>query len=184
MKITQNAVTIAAAPSRRCASHSEAATAVAAALWAALLILTIPAVAQNAESIADREVQRRPSAIPAGEAERARGQDAHVVCLAPISLDGTLDAIHIDGGELVVACVPNLVIGDPCAVDEDAVVGGIDIRVCTRLHQFVGEHLGDAVMSRQRTTVIDPCVVTSDAFVSEALVLAGKLGQAIVDSGR
>ena len=76
MKITQNAVTIAAAPLRHCASHSEAATAVAAALWAALLILTTPAFAQNAESIADREVQRRQSAIPAGEAALARGKSA------------------------------------------------------------------------------------------------------------
>src|SRR6188474_962557 len=76
MKFTQNVITIAAAPSRHCASHSEAATAVAAALWAALLILTIPAFAQNAESIADREVQRRQSAIPAGEAALARGKSA------------------------------------------------------------------------------------------------------------
>ena len=76
MKITQNVITIAAAPLRHCASHSEAATAVAAALWAALLILTTPAFAQNAESIADREVQRRQSAIPAGEAALARGKSA------------------------------------------------------------------------------------------------------------
>jgi hypothetical protein len=76
MKITQNLITIAAPPLRHCASHSEAATAVAAVLWAALLILTIPAVAQNAESIADREVQRRQSAIPAGEAALARGKSA------------------------------------------------------------------------------------------------------------
>ena len=76
MKITQNAVTIAAAPLRHCASHSEAATAVAAALWAALLILTTPAFAQNAENIADREVQRRQAAIPEGEAALARGKSA------------------------------------------------------------------------------------------------------------
>ena len=76
MKITQNAVTIAAAPSRHCASHSEAATAVAAVLWAALLILTTPAFAQNAENIADREVQRRQAAIPEGEAALARGKSA------------------------------------------------------------------------------------------------------------
>ena len=34
------------------------------------------AFAQNAESIADREVQRRQSAIPAGEAALARGKSA------------------------------------------------------------------------------------------------------------
>ena len=55
---------------------SEAATAVAAALWAALLILTTPAFAQNAENIADREVQRRQAAIPEGEAALARGKSA------------------------------------------------------------------------------------------------------------
>src|SRR6478752_3147476 len=76
MKITQNVRTIAAAPLRHCASHSEAAIAVAAALWAAFLILTIPAFAQNADSIADREVQRRQSAMPAGEAALARGKTA------------------------------------------------------------------------------------------------------------
>ena len=76
MKITQNAVTVAVAPLRHCASHSEAATAVAAVLWAALLILTTAAFAQNAENIADREVQRRQAAIPAGEAALARGKSA------------------------------------------------------------------------------------------------------------
>jgi len=76
MKITHNAVTIAAAPLRHCASHSEAATAVAAVLWAALLILTTPAFAQNADNIADREVQRRQAAIPEGEAALARGKSA------------------------------------------------------------------------------------------------------------
>ena len=79
MKITQNAVTIAAAPSRRCASHSEAATAVAAALWAALLILTTPAFAQNADNIADREVQRRQAAIPAGRSRACAGQVRHAI---------------------------------------------------------------------------------------------------------
>src|SRR5678815_559265 len=76
MKITHNAVTIAAAPLRHCASHSEAATAVAAVLWAALLILTTPAFAQNADNIANREVQRRQAAIPEGEAALARGKSA------------------------------------------------------------------------------------------------------------
>jgi general secretion pathway protein D len=76
MKITQNAVTVAVAPLRHCASHSEAATAVAAVLSAALLILTTAAFAQNAENIADREVQRRQAAIPAGEAALARGKSA------------------------------------------------------------------------------------------------------------
>src|SRR4029450_1341228 len=76
MKITHNAVTVATAPLRHCASHSEAATAVAAALWAALFILTTPAFAQNPDNIADREVQRRQAAIPEGEAALARGKSA------------------------------------------------------------------------------------------------------------
>src|SRR5215468_6363944 len=76
MKFTQNVITLATAPPRHCASHSEAATAVAAALWAALFILTTPAFAQNAENIAQREVQRRQAAIPAGEAALARGKAA------------------------------------------------------------------------------------------------------------
>ena len=78
MKITQNADNhCSAAPFDVIAlPHSEAATAVAAALWAALLILTTPAFAQNAENIADREVQRRQAAIPAGEAALARGKSA------------------------------------------------------------------------------------------------------------
>ena len=77
MKITQNLITDCSGRRlRHCASHSDAATAVAAVLWAALLILTTPAFAQNAESIADREVQRRQSAIPAGEAALARGKSA------------------------------------------------------------------------------------------------------------
>jgi len=75
MKFTQNVVTVAAyhlvgPPPRR------TATAVAAALWAALFILTTPAFAQNAENIAEREVQRRQAAIPAGEAALARGKSA------------------------------------------------------------------------------------------------------------
>ena len=63
------------APLRR-GSAAKRLQAVGAALWAALLILTTPAFAQNAENIADREVQRRQSAIPAGEAALARGKSA------------------------------------------------------------------------------------------------------------
>src|SRR5262245_5730207 len=74
MKFTQNIVTIAAAPSPHCSSRST--TAVAVTLWAALFILTTPAFAQNAENIAEREVQRRQAAIPAGEAALARGKTA------------------------------------------------------------------------------------------------------------
>src|SRR5258705_8266148 len=74
MKIPQNIRTIAAPSLRHCASHSEAATSVAAALWAALLILTTPAFAQNADNIADREVQRRQAGMPAGEAALAPGK--------------------------------------------------------------------------------------------------------------
>src|SRR5438046_411075 len=76
MKITQNVVTGSTAPSRHCASHSEAATAVAAALWAALFILTTTVFAQNADNIAEREVQRRQAGIPEGEAALARGKSA------------------------------------------------------------------------------------------------------------
>src|SRR5690349_11587274 len=76
MKITQNAVRAAAAPSRIYALHSEAARVVAAALWAAFLALTTPIFAQNADNIAEREVERRQAAIPAGEAALARGKSA------------------------------------------------------------------------------------------------------------
>src|ERR1700749_2352731 len=75
MKITQNVLKI-AADSHHYASHSEAATAVAAALWAALFIRATPAFAQNADNIAEREVQRRQAAIPQGEAALARGKSA------------------------------------------------------------------------------------------------------------
>src|SRR5438128_10193510 len=43
---------------------------------ACFFIIFATAFAQNAESIADREVQRRQSAIPAGEAALARGKSA------------------------------------------------------------------------------------------------------------
>jgi general secretion pathway protein D len=85
MKLTQNVITVAVprlvgrlcqTPWRQRASHSEAATAVAAALWAALLVTATPVVAQNADNIADREVQRRQAGIPAGEAALARGRSA------------------------------------------------------------------------------------------------------------
>src|SRR5437762_7555506 len=55
MKITQNVITITAA---------------------CFFIICATAFAQNAESIADREVQRRQSAIPQGEAALARGKSA------------------------------------------------------------------------------------------------------------
>jgi type II secretory pathway component GspD/PulD (secretin)/tetratricopeptide (TPR) repeat protein len=76
MKITQNVVIPAITPSRNYASRSEAATAIAAALWAAFFILTPSAFAQSPEDIAEREVQRRQTAIPQGEAALARGQAA------------------------------------------------------------------------------------------------------------
>jgi type II secretory pathway component GspD/PulD (secretin)/tetratricopeptide (TPR) repeat protein len=65
--------------SRYCASHSEAATAVAAALWTALLLspfLCATSFAQTPDSVAEREVQRREAAIPDGEAALARGKSA------------------------------------------------------------------------------------------------------------
>jgi general secretion pathway protein D len=68
------------------ASHSEAATAVAAALWAAQILsalapvcfalLCTPSFAQTAENVAEREVQRRQAGISQGEAALARGQAA------------------------------------------------------------------------------------------------------------
>src|SRR5438874_9996782 len=65
--------------SRYCASHSEAATAVAAALWAALVISPIicaTSFAQTPDSVAEREVQRRQAAIPEGEAALTRAKSA------------------------------------------------------------------------------------------------------------
>ena len=55
MKNTQNVITIMAA---------------------CFFIICATAFAQNADSIADREVQRRQAAIPAGEAALARGKSA------------------------------------------------------------------------------------------------------------
>src|SRR3954453_7044734 len=46
------------------------------AIAAVIFLLTVTAFAQNGDSIADREVQRRQSAIPAGEAALARGKTA------------------------------------------------------------------------------------------------------------
>jgi type II secretory pathway component GspD/PulD (secretin)/tetratricopeptide (TPR) repeat protein len=74
MKFTQNVITIAV--HRLVGRLCQTPKAVATALWVALLIIALPAFAQNAESIADREVQRRQAAIPAGEAALARGQSA------------------------------------------------------------------------------------------------------------
>ena len=76
MKITQNIRTIAAPSLRHCASHSEAATSVAAATVGGALDPNDTAFAQNADNIANREVQRRQAAIPAGEAALARGKTA------------------------------------------------------------------------------------------------------------
>src|SRR5438128_9146124 len=71
----------------RCrASHSEAATAVAAGLWAAPVFPSLIAVclslfcatgtAQTPDTVAQREIQRRQTAIPAGEAALAQGRAA------------------------------------------------------------------------------------------------------------
>src|SRR5436190_16858336 len=75
MKPTQNTVG-AIAPTLHCISRSEAAPAVAAALWAALSLVAIPALAQTPDNIAEREVHRRQAAIPEGEAALARGKSA------------------------------------------------------------------------------------------------------------
>src|SRR5437762_9508899 len=84
MKITQNEVTVVAdsgEPGRssrwrgrhRQHARARALPSIVAALFA---LLSATAFAQNADSIADREVQRRQSAIPQGEAALARGQAA------------------------------------------------------------------------------------------------------------
>jgi general secretion pathway protein D len=75
MKSTQNITAGAVAPTLHCSSH-KAARAVAAALWAALFILALPALAQTPDNIAEREVHRRQAAIPDGEAALARGKSA------------------------------------------------------------------------------------------------------------
>src|SRR3954449_1636816 len=75
MKSTQNITAGAVAPTLHCSSH-KAARAVAAALWAALFILALPALAQTPDNIAEREVHRRQVAIPEGEAALARGKSA------------------------------------------------------------------------------------------------------------
>src|SRR5215831_232083 len=85
MKFTQNVVTGAAArvvgrlcqtPWRFTETPYNRIGAVVAALWAAFLALTTTTFAQNADNIAEREVQRRQAAIPAGEAALARGKSA------------------------------------------------------------------------------------------------------------
>src|SRR5215467_919123 len=85
MKFTQNVVTTAEdllvgrlcqTPRRFIETPHNCVWPVAAAVWATLLILTTSAFAQNAENIAEREVQRRQAAIPAGEAALARGKSA------------------------------------------------------------------------------------------------------------
>src|SRR5262249_23877103 len=71
---TQNVIIIAV--HRRVGRLYQTPKAAATALWAALLTIALPAFAQNADSIADREVQRRQAGIPAGEAALARGKSA------------------------------------------------------------------------------------------------------------
>src|SRR5438477_885111 len=66
MKTSQNIRTSAIAPSRYCA----------AALWVALFALSTAALAQTPDNIAEREMQRRQSAKPEGEAALARGKSA------------------------------------------------------------------------------------------------------------
>src|SRR5438045_7954500 len=84
MKITQNEVTVVAdsgEPGRssrwrgRHRQHAKACAlpSIVAALFA---LLSATAFAQNADSIADHEVQRRQAAIPAGESALARGKSA------------------------------------------------------------------------------------------------------------
>lgn len=74
MKFTQNVIIIAV--HRIVGRLCQTPRAVAAALWAALFVMAMPAFAQNADSIAEQEVQRRQAGIPAGEAALARGKSA------------------------------------------------------------------------------------------------------------
>src|SRR5215217_3182057 len=84
MKLTQNIIAVAVHPCvgllcqtpRRFTETPYNRWPVATALWAALFVLTTSAFAQNADNLAEREVQRRQSAIPAGEAALARGKSA------------------------------------------------------------------------------------------------------------
>ena len=84
MKITQNAITVATeSPLNRNHCACEAASASARGRVPPscgsrdlLIICATAPFAQNAENIADREVQRRQAAIPAGEAALARGKSA------------------------------------------------------------------------------------------------------------
>src|SRR5947208_2147091 len=75
MKPTQNITAGAVAPTLHCSSY-KAARAVAAALWAAVSLLALPALAQTPDNIAEREVHRRQAVIPEGEAALARGNSA------------------------------------------------------------------------------------------------------------
>jgi general secretion pathway protein D len=80
MKITQNTVTVAVyrLVGRLCQTPwrfiETPYNRIAPALFA--IFLCTPVLAQNADNIADREVQRRQAAIPAGEAALARGRTA------------------------------------------------------------------------------------------------------------
>ena len=93
MKITQKAVTIAVdrlvgrlcqtpvlcshgSVSRHCRIVRPPTGRWLQAIVPAIFLLCATAFAQNAENIADREVQRRQAAIPAGEAALARGKSA------------------------------------------------------------------------------------------------------------
>ena len=76
MKITQNAVTIAAAHVASLRFAQRSGYSCSRRPVGGALDPNDTAFAQNAESIADREVQRRQAAIPAGEAALARGKSA------------------------------------------------------------------------------------------------------------
>ena len=76
MKITQNAVTVAVAAVASLRFAQRSGYSCSRRPVGGALILTTPAFAQNADNIAEREVQRRQAAIPAGEAALARGKSA------------------------------------------------------------------------------------------------------------
>src|SRR5438552_60870 len=83
MKITQNVITVAAVPpfvGRLCQTPwrftKTPYNRIGPAAIAICFLICATAFAQNADSIADREVQRRQAGIPEGEAALARGKSA------------------------------------------------------------------------------------------------------------
>jgi len=97
-------------------------------------------------------------------------------------LDGALNAIHVSRRELIITGVTYFVVCDACAIYQYAVVGSIDIWIGARLDEFMRKYFGGAIMSGERAGVIHPSVVSGDTFVGEALMLPGKLCEAVINA--